>query len=326
MLLQTVERLDKLVPLENVLIITHAAQRSQICELCPQLNPQNIIGEPVGCDTAAAVGLAKILVERKSSSGVFAILPADHIIHDKEAFVQTVTTAFLAAEEKTAPLVTIGIKPKDPSTAYGYICRESSSRFLNGQVFYPVKKFVEKPDQETAKQYVASGEYFWNAGMFVWQAKAIDEELAKQTPHLYASLQAMQKELSRGHALQEVLAKHYPNLEKISIDYAVMEKAKRVVVVEATFDWDDVGEWPAVARHGKKDFFGNTTRGRTFVKQGNENIVFSDDEHLIALFGLDDLIVVHTEDVTLVCPKSKAQEIKELVRDIAANLELKEFV
>jgi mannose-1-phosphate guanylyltransferase len=317
MLAQAVDRVLGLVPPENIFIITNTEQREAVLEICPEVLPSQVVGEPVGRDTAAAVGLAAVLVQERNPEGAFAILPADHVIHDTEGFQKTLALGFEQAEQGEY-LVTIGIDPTEPATGYGYIHRGEQASSKNP--VFKVQRFVEKPDLETAKGYLASGEYAWNAGMFVWKALTVRKSISKYVPELEASLTAIQAELSSGKELSTVLALHYPDIQKISIDFAVMEKADNVLTIPAAFDWDDVGEWPAVARHYEADAGGNVSRGKSVLKDSSGNIIFSDEGHLVALLGVDDLIVVRTEDATLVCHKDQAQKIKELVSVVGEEL------
>lgn len=326
MLAQTIDRLEGLVAAKDVFVITNAEQRAAVLEACPELDPAKVIGEPVGRDTAAAVGLATILVARENTDASFAMLPADAVIHDATGLRSTLETAFEAAESNPV-LSTIGITAAFPATGYGYIQQGNALGQFAGREVFNVKRFVEKPDQETAQGYLDSGDYFWNAGMFVWSVTAITTELEKNTPALWTSLQAIDAGLAAGDAIDPLLAAHYPNLEKISVDYAIIEKADNVVMVESGFDWDDVGEWPAVERHYPADESGNVVRGIAELQGASNNIVFCRDEgHLVALLGVDDLIVVKTNDATLVCHKDKAQEIKSLVQAIGAKEALKHLI
>mgnify|MGYP002277366373 CR=1 FL=1 len=320
MLTQTVERLEDLVPPENVLVITNAEQREAVLEGCPMLPAENVIAEPVGRDTAAAVGLATVLVADRDPEATFAMLPADHVIKDSKGFQSVLSAAFAAAGQEDA-LVTVGIQAAYPATGYGYIHRGDVAGEAEGRKVYTVKAFREKPDQETATRYVESGEYYWNAGMFAWRVPVISREFEQHTPGLWEALGAITDGLKQDQPLDKLLAEHYPNLEKISIDYAVMEKASTVRVLESDFDWDDVGEWPAVERHYDKDEAGNVTRGRIVIQDGSGNIVVNDGKHTTALIGVEDLIVVQTPDATLVCPKDRAQEIKALVRKLGEDPE-----
>jgi mannose-1-phosphate guanylyltransferase len=319
MLAQTIDRLAGLVPAEDVFVITNVEQREAVLEVCPELDPAKVIGEPIGRDTAAAVALATVLVRREDSNASFAMLPADAVIHDATGLRATLESAFAVAEAQPV-LATIGITASFPAIGYGYIQQADVMGEFAQRPVYTVKRFVEKPDLKTAQGYLASGDYFWNAGMFIWSVPSIVAELEKNTPTLWQALQAIDAGLAAGDDIDSLLATHYPQLEKISIDYAIIEKANNVVMVESGFDWDDVGEWPAVARHYPADEAGNVVRGHAELKNASNNIVYCrDDAHLVALLGVKDLIVVKTEDATLVCHKDKAQEIKELVKAIGAK-------
>jgi mannose-1-phosphate guanylyltransferase len=247
------------------------------------------------------------------------MLPADAVIHDDAGLRATLESAFAVAEADPV-LATIGITAHFPATGYGYIQQGEPLADYAGRTAYRVRRFVEKPDTETAESYLAAGGYFWNAGMFFWAVPTIAAELEKSTPTLWSALQAIDAGLAAGEAIDPLLAKHYPNLEKISVDYALIEKADNVVMFESTFDWDDVGEWPAIARHYPKDANDNVVRGHAELANSSGNIVYCrDDDHLVALLGVKDLIVVKTDDATLVCHKDKAQSIKALVKQIGAK-------
>lgn len=325
MLAQTVERVASLVPAENLLIITNTEQRAIILEDLPGFAPDQVIGEPVGRDTAAAVGLATVLIKAKDPDATYAILPADHIIHDGEGYRAVLDRAFTVAEA-TGTLVTIGIKPSEPATGYGYIHVGETCSDVEGTPVYNVQRFVEKPDLETAKGYLETGEYFWNAGMFIWKASAIDQALKRYTPVLYQGLEQIAVGLSGGKTVETLMETVYPTLEKISVDFAIMEKASNVAMVESAFDWDDVGAWPAIERHYPKDETGNVSKGDAVFEQASRNIVVSEGGHFTAVIGVEDLIIVHTEDATLVCHKDKAQEIKGVVKQLGDHPEFKRLV
>jgi len=326
MLAQTVDRLAGLVSAKEVFVITNAEQREAVLEVCPELDPAKVIGEPVGRDTAAAVGLATLLVKRENPNASFAMLPADAVINDAEGLRSTLEAAFAVAEAKPV-LATIGITAAFPAIGYGYIQQADLLGVFAEREVFNVKRFVEKPDLVTAESYLKSGDYFWNAGMFVWSVASITAALEQNTPSLWSALQAIDRGLSAGEAIDPLLAKYYPDLEKISIDYAIIEKARNVVMVESGFDWDDVGEWLAVKRHYPSDAAGNVVRGSAHLSDASDNIVFCRDPgHLVALLGVKDLIVVKTEDATLVCHKDKAQEIKALVQAVGATEALKHLV
>lgn len=323
LLVQTIERVLPMVPAENVLVITNREQAAAMRELCPMLPAENIVAEPVGRDTAAAVGLALVLVRRRDPQAAFAMLPADHVIHDTVTFRADLERAFAAAERDPL-LVTIGIKPTEPATGYGYIHRGTLRP--GAQSLFDVIRFVEKPTLEVAREYLATHQYLWNAGMFIWRVEVVAAAFAKHVPELWAGLLQLESALSGGRTLDAALEALYPTLKKISIDYALIEKASNVAVTPAHFDWDDVGAWPAVMHHFPADAAGNVLRGLSTVENASGNLVVSTADHFVAVLGVQDLIVVHTDDATLVCPKEKAQEIKALLKRCESVEALRRFL
>lgn len=323
MLTQAVDRLDGLVPPSRVFILTNAEQVEGVRAACPQVPAENIVAEPVGRDTAPAVGLAALLVAERDRGAAFAMLPADHVIHDASGFRAVAEAAFAAAEAEPV-LVTIGIRPDHPATGYGYIQRGAELSRQGEHAVFDVEQFREKPDLETAQGYVDSGHYLWNAGMFFWQVEAITTALKAHAPELSAGLDGIREARAAGHTLEAALERRYGELPKISIDYAVMEKADAVRVVPSAFDWDDVGAWPAVARHYPADAAGNVARGQAVFEASGNNIVFTEGGHLVGLVGVDDLIVVQTGDATLVCARDQAQKVKQLVQQLQQHPEGRE--
>lgn len=324
MLTQTVERVLGFVPRENIFVITTAEQLAGVRVACPQLPDANLVAEPMGRDTAAATGLAMLLVKARNPVATFAMLPADHVIHNTAEF-QTVLAVAFAAAASAEVLVTLGIKPTAPATGFGYVEQDGAWRTVEGREVLRAKRFVEKPDSETAQRYLDSGRYFWNAGMFIWSVPTVEAAFRAHAPALHAGLVTLEMSAAQTGWTQ-ALAAVYPALQKISVDYALMEKSTNVVVVPATFDWDDVGAWPAVARHFPADNAKNVLRGLAMVEGGSNNIVVSTDGHLTAVVGASDLVVVHTADATLVCSKDKAQEIKALLQRLGAQDETKKFL
>ena len=315
MLAQTMERVGESIPPDHIFVITNEEQVDSVREVCPDIPVENLVGEPVGRDTAPAVALASLLVKQKDADALFCILPADHVIHDSAGFQDVLDVAFEAAEQEEV-LVTIGIAPTFPSTGYGYIQTGKVAAKAQNLPVYEVVEFKEKPEKATAEAYLESGNYFWNAGMFVWSVRTLDHALAEHAPELSQAFQKMDEEINSGTALSSVLAKHYPALEKISIDYALMENATNVVVVESAFDWDDVGEWSAIARHVPRDGNQNSTQGDVMLRESRNTLSVAHEGHTIALLGVEDLIVVTTPDATLVCHRDHAQNIKKLVQDL----------
>lgn len=326
MLRQAMDRIKGLVPDSRILILTNVDQVDAIRGMCPELPAENIVAEPVGRDTAPAVGLASLLVEQRDPHGVFAILPSDHVVHDAAGFRRVLTKAFEIASQGDQ-LVTIGIEATHPATGYGYIEKGAELRDARGvSMGFKVERFVEKPDLATANAYVESGRFLWNAGMFVWSVQSIYAAMARHHPSLAQGLARIREAVRGGKTLGEVLALEYPQLDRISIDYAVMEKASNTVVIPSEFDWDDVGEWPAIERHSDKDASGNLLRGLALAVDSRDNIVYNDGGRMTALLGVEDLIVVHTADATLVCPRSKAQEIKKVLKELRDREETRRFL
>ncbi len=310
---QAVERLNGLISPENIFVITNAELVAGCHEAAPELPAENIIGEPIGRDTAAAVALGAALVKARDPKGVFCILTADHVIGEQDIFRRTLDAGMkLAAKEEV--LITIGITPTEPATGFGYIESAKALGEKDGVEFLKVKRFVEKPDRATAEKYLKSEKFFWNAGMFIWSVKSIESALKQFRPPL-AKLLANMKSVAGESTFAKTLADEYAKLEKISIDYAVMEHAKNIVVARATFPWDDVGSWTALENHFPKDSKNNTLIGDAATLDARGNIIISRD-HMTALVGVKNLIVVQVEGATLVCARDRAQDIKQLLAEI----------
>ena len=310
---QAVARLKGLIPPENTFVITNADLVAGCHAAAPELPPENIVGEPVGRDTAPAVALAAALVKARDPKAVFCILTADHVIGAEDVFRRTLDAGLqLAAKEDV--LITIGITPTEPATGFGYIEGAKSLGRKDGIEFLKVKRFVEKPDLQTAQGYLKTGKFFWNAGMFIWSVKAIEAAFKAHKPPL-ARLLAKLKSVSGKPAFATTLADEYAKVEKISIDYAVMEHAKNIVVARSEFPWDDVGSWTALENHFPKDAKRNTLIGHAATFDSAGNIIVSRDQ-LTALVGVKNLIVVQADGVTLVCARDRAQDIKQLLAEI----------
>ncbi len=311
-----VEYLEGLVPSERVFVITSADLVDVTCEAVPALPRENVIGEPCGRDTAAVVALASALVRARDPEGVFAVLTADHVIRDLEVF-RGVLREGLALAAARDVLVTIGIEPTFASTGFGYI-EAAEALPTGGQAeFRRAVRFVEKPDRATAAAYVAAGNYFWNAGMFMWSAAALQRALGAHVPGLLAMAQRLEAHVDRPTFGRE-LEKEYAGLTKISVDYALMEKADNIVMARGVFRWDDVGSWEALANHFEADADGNVRVGLSETLDAGGNVVFSRDR-LTALIGVKDLVVVQAEGATLVCHRSRVQDVKRLVTQLRAR-------
>ncbi len=313
MLGMAVDRLEGLIPPERVIVLTSADLVAPTIAAAPDLPAANVIGEPVRRDTAAAVALAAAVVAGRDPEGVFCVLTADHVMGDLELFRATLASGLeLAATQDV--LVTIGLTPTQPSTAFGYV---ESGEVIEapGEVpFRTVSRFVEKPDRATAQEYVDSGSFWWNSGMFIWSAASVKAAFAAHQPELAAMIDVVAPTVDTD-GFEAAVAEQFEPLTKISIDYALMEKADNIVMAEGHFAWDDVGSWPEVANHLPSDEQGNTIKGDVALLDANNNIVLSEGR-LTALIGLDDLIVVHTDEATLILPKDRAQDVKKIVTEL----------
>jgi mannose-1-phosphate guanylyltransferase len=331
---QAVERVLPLVPARNILVITNEVQAPEVLKQLPKLPKENVIAEPIGRDTTAAVTLGAALVGARSTTGVMAVLPADHVIPEEKKFQQVLSDAFDLAGRGRA-IVTIGIKPTEPATGYGYIRVGEALPPPPGArpyktSFHRAEQFVEKPNLDKALEYVNSGQYRWNAGMFIWSFVTITEGLQKHQPEMYAACQRWFKVGAQPAKLKKVLAAEYPGLKKISIDYALMEQAQNVLVADGAFEWDDLGSWTALGRHLKADAEGNCAVADFIHVDGARNIIFDarskERRTPIAVVGLRDSILVQTDDATLLAHKSQAQKVKELVKKLAEDSKLKKLV
>ncbi len=321
-----VERLAGVVPPERILIVTSRDLAEASRRAAPSIPAGNIIGEPCGRDTAAACALGTELVAARQGedSATLAILTADQLMDNVAVFQQTLRDSFALAA-KSPSIVTIGISPAHPATGFGYIEAGGKLELDCPTSFHRVERFVEKPDAETAAAYVAGGRHFWNAGMFVWSVRTFREALHAFRPELAGAMDALANSIGTS-GFEAALDRTYAGIERISVDYAVMEHARNILMARGTFGWDDVGSWDAVGNHFPADVAGNVRVGAVETLDARGNLVLSDPRHLVALYGVEDLVVVHTPGATLVCPRSKAQDIKELVRRIGARPDGPEYV
>lgn len=319
MLAEAVDRVEPLVRKDNVYIATAAHLVESIREGMPQLSHERIHAEPYKRNTAGCLVwiAAQLLAEnpQAAENTTMAVLTADHRIAPEDGFRQTVKTAMDTAEE-TGSLVTIGIRPDRPETGYGYIEVAETGATESGKiVVHPVRAFKEKPNRETAEKFVASGRYLWNSGTFFWCLDRFLSELEQAAPDLRQAVDAIAAHLRRGDI--DSANQSFAEIRSISIDYALMERAKNVRVVEAAFDWDDVGSWDALDRTLPHDADGNVVSGSTLVIDTRRSIVLNENPALkICLVGVEDLTVVVTEDAIMICPKSRAQDVRQIVEKL----------
>ena len=269
------------------------------------------------------MALGCVLVEHAAPDGVFCVLTADQVISDVERFRKTLAAALDAAGADDI-LVTMGIEPRGPATCYGYIEADEPYGVSGDVSFLRARRFVEKPDADTACAYVRSGRYFWNSGMFVWSVASVRNAFAAHAPNLLGMMDRLAGDAG-GSRFMDAVATEYADLEKISVDYALMEKSDNIVMARGTFDWDDVGSWPALENHLAPDQDGNFVIGRAQGLDAHGNIVVS-DQRLTALIGVEDLVVVQSGGVTLVCAKDRSQEVKTLLRRLAEDPDCRDLL
>ena len=309
----TVERLLPMVQIENIYVSTNEEYKDLVKKQLPSLPVENILCEPVGRNTAPCIGLGAVHIARKYDDAIMIVLPSDHQIKMPDVFRRTLEEAANVAEAGNN-IVTIGITPNYPETGYGYIKYKKDIQFLSS---YRVERFVEKPDLEKAKQYIADGGYLWNAGQFVWKVSTILSDILQYMPDTYEKLQKISNAIG-SDSYQEVLKQEFADMESVSIDYGVLEKAKKIFVIPGNFGWDDVGSWLAVERLQKADSNGNVIAG-SVVLIDTHHCIIQGEKKLIAAVGLDNIIVVDTEDAILIADKEHTGEIKSVMKQLEAN-------
>ena len=293
---------------KNIWVVTSAHYIDQVAAELPDVPRANLIGEPMGRDTANAIGLAAQMLARRDGDATMAVFTADHIIRPREPFAAAIRAGLEAAEKFPDSLVTFGITPTSAHTGYGYVRRGAP---LGAQTFR-VAEFKEKPTLDVAEQYVQSGEYCWNSGMFAWRVSAILGELERQLPENARGLAALASDWDR-LAGTEAGAAQFAQLRKISIDFGVMEKAESVLLVEMNCDWKDLGSWVSIASTREPDEHGNVAVApQVLVVDGRDNSLVSESAHLIVALGVSGLVVVHSDDATLVCRREDVEQVKEL--------------
>ena len=318
-----VERLEGLIPTERIFIITAERLVESTTEAAWNVPRANIVGEPCKRDTAPAIAVACGLVQHLDPEGIVCILTADQIMRDVETFRLTLADSIAVARAEDV-IVTMGIQPTYPATGFGYIETGDALDTRTVTLFNKAKRFVEKPDAYTAARYVESGHYYWNAGMFIWKTATMRQALAAHAPELAQLCEAVAA-ADTSEALDAVLRELYPSLRPISVDYAVMEHADNIVMARGAFGWDDVGSWPSLAGHFSADPEGNVVIGSCEQIESQNNIVVSENR-LTALIGVSGLVVVQSENATLICPKERAEEVKKLLRRITARPEGEKYV
>ena len=320
MIQATVQRLGDLVTPERTWIITNRSLVEPIAEQLSELARERIVGEPCKRDTAPAVGLSAHLVAHGDPDATLVVMPSDHLIQPDAAFQAAIRQAVAIVDAKPETLVTFGIPPTYPAETFGYIERGSGvgDRGSGVGAAYEVARFREKPARSIAEQYLAAGTFYWNSGIFVWKAKTILAALEKHEPQMHAHLQTIAGAIGQ-KAFSATLDREFTAIRGKSIDFAVMEHYQPVVMIEATFTWDDVGSWQALARSQGIDADGNTAIGKHLGIRTRGSIIRTSGEHLVVTLGLNNTIVVHTPDATLVADKNQEEAIREVVKELEAR-------
>lgn len=311
----TYDRFAEFIPAENIYIVTFEEYTEIVQKQLPGIKPENILSEPSRKNTAPCIAYISYKLRQLNPDANLVCAPADHIILDKEAF-KKISASALDFTDHNKALVTLGIKPTNPNTGYGYIQHEPMPVFDN---VFKVRTFTEKPDLQLAKTFIASGDFLWNAGIFVWQVKNIIAAFEKHLPEVHEVFDSEKTAFNTAEE-QAAIDRIYPQCVNISIDYGIMEKADNVYVIPSSFGWSDLGTWASAYENLEKDYLDNAVSGNNvMIIDATRNIVHADNKKLVVLQGLDDFIVVDTKDVLLVCKKEKEQEIKEYVAEIKRN-------
>ncbi|MEN1759183.1 mannose-1-phosphate guanylyltransferase [Anoxynatronum sibiricum] len=307
---QSFDRIQDFMPPEQILVVLGQEHLALAKEQLPSLPAENFLVEPVGRNTAPCIGLAAVHIRKRDPGSVMLIFPADHLIQGQTDFQLCLKKGFEQATDSDY-LVTIGIIPSRPETGYGYMEREETSIDQTTPLVYPVRRFVEKPDTEKAREYVQSGHYYWNSGIFIWKADLILDKMELHLPELYQGLLQIESHIDTSQEAT-IMESVFPNLPRISIDYGILEKSDRILMVQGDFGWDDLGSWESLAEHSKADEMGLVIHG-DYVGIDNTNCLIQGQAGLIAALGVHDLVIVQAGDVILVCDKNRTQEVKDLV-------------
>lgn len=314
MIQSTVDRLGSLVGDDQTMVVTNAMLVDAIAKQLPDVPRKNLVGEPAKRDTAPCVGLAASLVAHDDPDAIMLVMPSDHVIKDHQAFQNAIRRGVALIDDDPKRIVTFGIKPNYPAESFGYIQRGQSI----GNAAFVVDRFREKPDAATAKQYVDAGTFYWNSGIFLWRADTILAAMKQNVPEITDHIDAIAKSIG-SDSYEQTLEREFKAIAGKSIDYAVMENYPNVAVIEAPFDWDDVGSWQAIARLRQADDDGNTVVGSHLGIDTTGCIVRTTGDHTVVTIDVDDLIIVQTADATLVAPKHAEERVREVVEQLSAG-------
>ena len=322
MIQSTVKRLSPFIKNENIFYVLNSQQKPQLIEQIPKVPENNIVLEPFGKNTAPCIGLVALHLKQLDPEATMVVLPSDHIIRDKKTFHKVLNIGKDIVTE-TNGLVTIGITPDHAATGFGYIQQSKKVSDIDGTSVYRVKTFAEKPNKETAQLFLKSGDFVWNSGMFLWKVSTILEEIKIHIPELFVGLEELEKYIGKSD-YQQQLNKFYKQIRSVSIDYGVMEKAKNVYVIRCKIGWNDIGSWDEVYKLTPKDKNGNAIVGNGLAINCKNCFIYSDND-LITLTGMENMIAVKSENATLMCPRDKTQDVKEVVEYLKRK-NMKEYI
>lgn len=324
MLQTTFDRLSGLVSSQHVLVATNAQLVDAVVSQLPDLPIEHIIGEPVKRDTAPCIGVAASLIQAADKDGIMIVMPSDHVIEPRSEFHRAIQAGVQLIEQDPERIVTFGIRPTYPAESFGYIERGSVLEGAPGVAAFEVQRFREKPKMELAEEFFKAGTFYWNSGIFLWSAKTVLGALKAYEPEMFEQIEKIAQAIGKPN-FQSNFVEHFEAIRGKSIDYAVMEKHPKVAVIEAPFQWDDVGSWQAMSRLLKPDSHGNAVEGPFLGIDSQNLIVRTDPDHLVVTIGMKDVIVVHTKDATLVAPKHQEERVREVVKQLQ-ELGLREYL
>lgn len=309
MIQKTVSRLTDLIPMERIFVVTDSKYEKLVLEHLPNIPQDNIIIEPVGMNTAPCIALSAMLIEKKFSNATLAVLPSDHLVENEKLFRDTLKAADLYIKSNSTSVVTLGMSVTRPEIGYGYIKYNQKQAEINNIEFYNVERFVEKPNYETAMQYMDEGNYLWNGGMFIWNTQNIINLTSEYLPKTYEILEQIVN--TNEEKFESVLYNLYPKVENISVDYGIMEKVNQIIVIPSDFGWDDIGSWLALERYKEKDAFNNVMDGEIKSINSRGNIVVSKTKPIV-MSGIENIVLVETEDVIMLVNKEEVSNISQL--------------
>lgn len=309
----TIERLKSIVNIEDVYIVTNKDYKNLVLEQIKGIPEENILLEPKAKNTAPCIGLAAMHIKKKYEDAVMLVLPSDHLIKYNEIYIDTLRAAVEVAEEDSN-LITIGITPSYPETGYGYINFGRDEDDIKRNNIYRVKRFVEKPNLETAKEYLASGRYLWNSGMFVWKSSTILNNFRELLPETYEGLEKIYETIGTDEE-DMILEQEFSKFQSESIDYGIMERASNIYTIPGSFGWDDVGSWLALERINRSNDDGNVINGNVITINSKKSIIQA-QEKLIATIGVEDLIIIDTKDALLIVNKDSTQDVKKVIENL----------